>query len=65
MRVERKTLENRLEGRIIRILERGNAALVGKYVLESGLGYVQPFDRRILTDVHIPTGSSSLGFVRG
>jgi ribonuclease R len=59
VRVERKTLENRLEGRIIRILERGNSALVGKFVLESGLGYVQPFDRRVLTDVHIPTGSSS------
>jgi ribonuclease R len=58
-RVERKTLENRLEGRIIRILERGNSTLVGKFVLEAGLGYVQPFDRRILTDVHIPTGSSA------
>src|SRR3977135_622994 len=58
VRVERKTVENRLEGRIIRILERGNSTVVGKYVLESGLGYVQAFDRRILTDVHIPTGSS-------
>ena len=28
-------------------------------VLESGIGYVQPFDRRILADVHIPTGSSA------
>src|SRR5205085_3324696 len=27
--------------------------------LESGLGYVQPFDRRILADVHVPTGSSA------
>ena len=59
VRVERKTLEHRLEGRIIRILERGNATVVGKFVLESGLGYVQPFDRRIRTDVHIPTGSSA------
>src|SRR5438874_7101719 len=32
---------------------------VGKFVLESGLGYVQPFDRRILADVHVPTGSSA------
>jgi ribonuclease R len=59
VRVEGKTLENRLEGRIIRILERGNSTVVGKFVLESGLGYVQPFDRRILADVQIPTGSSS------
>src|SRR5436190_9477525 len=58
-RIERRTLENRLEGRIIRILERGNSTIVGKYVRESGLGFVQAFDRRILSDVHIPTGSSS------
>jgi ribonuclease R len=58
-RIERKPQEGRLEGRIIRILERGNSAIVGRFVVESGLGYVQPFDRRILTDVHIPTGSSA------
>jgi ribonuclease R len=58
-RIERKPPEGRLEGRIIRILERGNSAIVGRFVLESGLGYVQPFDRRILTDVQIPTGSSA------
>ncbi|HEV3217347.1 MAG TPA: ribonuclease R [Vicinamibacterales bacterium] len=58
-RIERRTHEGRLEGRIIRILERGNSTIVGKFVLEAGLGYVQPFDRRILTDVHIPTGSSA------
>src|ERR1700737_4523513 len=59
VRIERKPPEGRLEGRIIRILERGNSAIVGRFVLESGLGYVQPFDRRILTDVQIPTGSSA------
>jgi ribonuclease R len=58
-RIERKTYEGRLEGRIIRILERGSSTIVGRFVVESGLGYVQPFDRRILTDVHIPTGSSA------
>jgi ribonuclease R len=58
-RIERKPPEGRLEGRIIRILERGNSAIVGRFVLESGIGYVQPFDRRILADVHIPTGSSA------
>src|SRR4029077_19721292 len=58
-RIERKTSETRLEGRIIRILERGTSTVVGRYVLESGLGFVQPFDRRIVTDVHIPTGSSA------
>ncbi|MES1254371.1 MAG: ribonuclease R, partial [Acidobacteriota bacterium] len=58
VRIERKTREGRVEGRIIRILERGNSTIVGKFVLESGLGFVQPFDRRILTDVQIPTGLS-------
>ena len=34
--------------------------MVGRFDLdESGLGFVQPFDRRILTDVHIPTGPSA------
>ena len=26
---------------------------------DAGLGYVVPFDRRVLTDVHVPTGQSS------
>jgi ribonuclease R len=59
-RIERRTHENRLEGRVIRILERGSSTVVGRFALEeSGLGFVQPFDRRILTDVHIPTGQSA------
>ena len=59
VRIERKASGNRLEGRIIRILDRGNSTIVGKFVRDGGLGYVQAFDRRILTDVHIPTGESS------
>ena len=56
-RIERRTAENRLEGRIIRILERGNSTIVGRFDVDSsGLGFVQPFDRRIVTDVHVPTG---------
>ncbi len=58
-RVERDTPKG-LEGRIIRILERSQATLVGRYETdEAGLGYVVPFDRRVLTDVHVPTGQSS------
>jgi len=58
-RVERKTPKG-LEGRIIRILERSQATLVGRYEMDdAGLGYVVPFDRRVLTDVHVPTGQSS------
>ena len=59
-RIERRSAENRLEGRIIRILERGSSTVVGRFDLaDSGLGFVQAFDRRILTDVHIPTGHSA------
>jgi ribonuclease R len=55
-RVERHT-ERGVEGRIIRILERSQAAVVGRFEIDSGgLGYVVPFDRRVLTDVHVPTG---------
>jgi ribonuclease R len=58
-RVERHT-ERGAEGRIIRILERSQAAIVGRYEEDdSGLGYVVPFDRRVLTDVQVPTGPSS------
>jgi ribonuclease R len=58
-RVERHT-EKGLEGRIIRILERSQETLVGRFETDdAGLGYVVPFDRRVLTDVHVPTGQSS------
>src|SRR5688572_11667448 len=58
-RVECETPKG-LEGRIIRILERGNATVVGRFESDAdGLGYVVPFDKRVLTDVHVPTGQSS------
>jgi ribonuclease R len=58
-RIERQT-EKGAEGRIIRILERSQATIVGRFELDdAGLGYVAPFDRRLLTDVHVPAGESS------
>jgi ribonuclease R len=58
-RIERRT-EKGLEGRIIRILERSQSSIVGRFDLDAaGLGYVVPFDRRVLTDVHVPTGQWS------
>jgi len=55
-RIERRT-DKGAEGRIIRILERSQASIVGRFeVDDGGLGYVVPFDRRVLTDVHVPTG---------
>ncbi|HEY7450079.1 MAG TPA: ribonuclease R, partial [Vicinamibacterales bacterium] len=58
-RIERHRSGDRPEGRIVQILERGNATLVGRYdVDEAGLGFVVPFDRRVLKDVHIPAGET-------
>lgn len=56
-RVEHRGDDNRGEGRIVRILERAARDLVGRFDLdESGLAYVVPFDRRLIMDVHIPSG---------
>jgi len=58
-RIERRT-EKGLEGRIIRVLERSHATIVGRYEAgDDGLGYVVPFDRRVLADVHVQSGQSS------
>ncbi|MBI3049986.1 MAG: ribonuclease R [Acidobacteria bacterium] len=58
-RIERQTPRGP-EGRIIRILQRSNESVVGRFELDAaGLGYVVPFDRRVLTDIHVPTGQRS------
>jgi ribonuclease R len=58
-RVERRT-EKGLEGRIIRILERSQQTIVGRFESDAGgPGYVLPFDRRVLADVVVPPGESS------
>ncbi len=56
-RIERIKDGGRAEGRVIRILERANASIIGRYERdENGLGYVAPFDRRVLMDLVIPAG---------
>jgi ribonuclease R len=55
-RIERVT-DRGAEGRILRILERGASTVVGRFDRdESGMGFVMPFDRRLIMDVHIPAG---------
>jgi ribonuclease R len=55
-RLERVS-ENRAEGRIVRVLERGSQTVVGRFDLDGlGIGFVVPFDRRLIMDVQIPTG---------
>ncbi len=57
VRIERIKDGGRAEGRIIRILERANEWIVGRYDRgEGGMGFVVPFDRRVLMDVFIPAG---------
>src|SRR5438105_11556003 len=60
VRIERIKEGGRAEGRIIRILERSNESIVGRYDRDSasraesrnpGMGYVVPFGRRVLRDL--------------
>ena len=52
-RIERVS-DNRAEGRILRVLERGASTIVGRFDLDaSGVGFVVPFDRRLIMDVQI------------
>ncbi len=56
-RIERIKEGGRAEGRIIRILERGNARIVGRYERgDDGRGRVVPFDRRVLVEIVVPPG---------
>ena len=53
-RVERYGVAGRREGRIVRILKRANATVVGRYErAEGGLGFVTPFDHRLLVDIAV------------
>jgi ribonuclease R len=56
-RIERIKEGGRVEGRIIRILERRHTWLVGRYDRDGdGTGFVVPFDRRVLMDILVPAG---------
>ena len=65
VRIERIKEGGRVEGRVIRILERANEWIVGRYERDDSsrgesrahaVGYVAPFDRRVLMDILIPPG---------
>ena len=65
VRIERHRPDGKAEGRVVEILARRSQTIVGRYEVDSsGLGYVVPFDRRLLADVQIPrseTGGASQG----
>jgi ribonuclease R len=55
-RIERVSAD-RAEGRIVRVLERGSDTVVGRFDQDGlGIGFVVPFDRRLIMDVQIPSG---------
>ncbi len=57
VRIEKLKDDGRMEGRVIRVLERANSSLVGRYDQAAhGVGIVVPFDRRVLMDIFIPSG---------
>ncbi len=53
-RVEKESSGNRLEGRIIRIVERGMTQLVGTFKDETHYAFVIPDDKRVGKDIFIP-----------
>ena len=62
VRIERQS-ERGPEGRIVRIIERAHGTIVGRFETDpsgpSGVAHVVPFDRRVTTEVQIPSGRSS------
>ena len=57
VRLERAA--GRSEGRIVRVLERANRDLVGRYDEdETGVGFVVPFDQRVVMDIQIPAAAT-------
>jgi ribonuclease R len=63
-RVERHTAKG-FEGRIIRVLERANQRIVGRFEVDGSFaGHVVPFDRRVLHELFIPAGEEG-GAVAG
>jgi len=51
--------KGRREGAIIEILEHNTETVVGRYFVESGLGFVTPDNSRIAQDILIPPESSN------
>lgn len=54
VRIEGKNRRGKPEGKIIRVLARAHAHVVGKYTEKSGKGWVVPNDRKMVHDLFIP-----------
>ena len=59
VRIERYREDGRAEGKIVQVLERATSTIVGRFDMDgSGLGFVAPFDKRLLAEVQIPRADS-------
>jgi ribonuclease R len=57
VRIERHRAGDRPEGRVVKILQRANPTVVGRFDVDSaGIGFVSPFDERLGTDVAVAPG---------
>jgi ribonuclease R len=54
VRIEGKNRRGKPEGKIVRVLSRAHAQVVGKYIEKSGGGWVVPNDRKMIHDLYIP-----------
>ena len=58
-RIERRDTGERPEGRVLRVMERAQSSLVGRYEIDAaGLRFVVPLDRRVTMDVIVREGKS-------
>ncbi|MEW6330983.1 MAG: winged-helix domain-containing protein, partial [Pseudomonadota bacterium] len=46
----------RREGAVVQVLERAHPTVVGRYVMQHGMGFVVPSDKRITQDIAISRG---------
>jgi ribonuclease R len=56
VRVERSRRRGRMEGRVVKVLERGTSRVVGVYRRGRRAGVVVPQEQRITTPIVVPTG---------
>jgi ribonuclease R len=57
VRISGEDARGRPEGVLVEVLERATQAIVGRYVVEQGLGYVIPDNPRVTHDVLVPPGA--------
>ena len=56
-RVEKHKRGGKMEGRVVRVLERARATIVGVYHPTKNFGFVVPEDQKLPSDVFVPPGS--------